>query len=389
MAEDTIPLVVHLIYRLDFGGLETLLVDCINHMPVKKYRHAVICLTNHSVFSEKITRKNVPIFDLNKPAGLGLGTHITLWKLLRKLRPAILHTYNLSANEYAFTASLAGVPVRIHAEHGRDINDPFGLNRKHNLLRRWMTPFIDQYVAVSQDLYHWLQQSIHVPDKKNLLIHNGVDTQRFSPDNDITATTPWPADCFVIGTVGRAQDIKNQSGLIRAFILLRHALPEYQDKLRLSIIGDGPLLPDLRQQVADAGISEVVWLPGARSDIASIMRGFSLFSLPSLAEGTPVTLLEAMSSGLAVVASRVGGIPEVIQDGIHGAMVTAGDDAAFSKAFASYCQQPALLKQHGAAASQYVRQKFSVTAMVNSYANLYDALCKTKFKESSKPCVES
>ncbi|MCU6434120.1 TIGR03088 family PEP-CTERM/XrtA system glycosyltransferase [Undibacterium sp. Jales W-56] len=389
MTEHTIPLVVHLIYRLDFGGLETLLVDCINHMPEHKYRHAIVCLTNHTAFSEKITRQDVQIVDLNKAPGLGLGTHVALWKLLRQLRPAILHTYNLSAIEYTFTASLAGVPVRIHAEHGRDISDPLGRNRKHNLLRRLMTPFIDTYVAVSNDLHGWLKTSIHVPDTKNRLINNGVDTRRFSPEADSAVTTPWPAECFVIGTVGRLQDIKNQQGLIRAFVLLREALPAHQDKLRLSIIGDGPLLATLKQQVAAAGISDVVWLPGARSDIAAIMRGFNLFALPSLAEGTPVTLLEAMSSGLPVVVSRVGGIPEVVQEGVHGALVAAADDAAFAQAFAEYCQRPAMLRQHGAAASQYVRQKFSITAMVNSYTNLYDALCKNKFKESSKPCVES
>ncbi|MGZ3240322.1 MAG: glycosyltransferase, partial [Burkholderiaceae bacterium] len=164
MSENSIPLVVHLIYRLDFGGLETLLAECVNRMPAHKYRHAIVCLTDYTDFAKKITQPGVEIFALHKAPGLGLGTHAKLWKLLRKLRPTILHTYNLAAIEYAFTATLAGVPIRIHAEHGRDASDPEGKNRKHNLLRRWLVPFIDCYIPVSGDLQKWLKNVVGVPD---------------------------------------------------------------------------------------------------------------------------------------------------------------------------------------------------------------------------------
>jgi len=127
---DTRPLVVHLVYALGVGGLETLLVDCINRMPA--WRHAVVCLTRYTDFAGRIQRPDVTLHALGKPPGLGLGTHLDFWRLMRKLRPTVLHTYNLAALEYAFTASMAGVPVRIHAEHGRDAGDPHGLNPKHN-----------------------------------------------------------------------------------------------------------------------------------------------------------------------------------------------------------------------------------------------------------------
>src|SRR5258708_3229238 len=113
-----------------------LMVECINRMPADKYRHAVICLTDYTDFSKKITRPGVEIFSLNKPPGLAPGTHIRLWGLLRRLKPTILNTYNLAAIEYGVPAMLAKVPVRIHGEHGRDARDPNGINRRHNLLRR-------------------------------------------------------------------------------------------------------------------------------------------------------------------------------------------------------------------------------------------------------------
>ncbi|HJV74674.1 MAG TPA: glycosyltransferase, partial [Noviherbaspirillum sp.] len=292
------PLVAHLLYRLDFGGLETLLVECINRIPAQKYRHAIICLTDYTEFAKRIEAPDVQIIALNKPPGLGLGTHIQLLKHLRSLRPTILHTYNLAAIEYSLAAAMTGVPIRIHAEHGRDAGDPFGQNRKHNLLRRLLVPVIDCYVPVSCDLQHWLKEVVGIPDAKSKRINNGVNTETFTPKPGISrARLPQTIsrDDFVIGTVGRVQDVKNHLGLIDAFIELRRRLPSHQSRLRLAIIGDGPLLPALKKKITDAGIADVVWLAGARNDIAEIIPAFSVFVLSSIAEGTPVTLLEAMA----------------------------------------------------------------------------------------------
>jgi sugar transferase (PEP-CTERM/EpsH1 system associated) len=377
------PLVVHLTYALDFGGLETLLVQCINGMPAHKYRHAVVCLTHYTAFADKITQPGVELFALHKPPGLGLSTHVALWKLLRRLRPAILHTYNLAAAEYAFTATLAGVPVRIHAEHGRDAGDPHGKNRKHNLLRRLLVPFIDRYVPVSGDLHHWLKTVVGIPDAKNQLIDNGVDTAHFTPaPAPLLSPGPWSGEPapVVIGTVGRVQDVKNQAALIEAFIRLRALAPAEAARLRLVIVGDGPLRAALARQVADAGIGEQVWLAGARSDIADLMRTFSVFALPSIAEGMPVTLLEAMSCGLPVVASRVGGIPELVLENNTGLLVPPNDPQALAEALSLYVRQPALARQHGAAGRARIEARYSIAAMLSGYTSLYDALCKTKTK---------
>ena len=377
-APDTRPLVVHLTYALDFGGLEMLLVECINRMPAHKYRHAVVCLTRYTDFVRKITQPGVEVFALDKPPGLGIGTHLTLWKLLRRLRPTLLHTYNLAAMEYAFTAACAGVPIRVHAEHGRDASDPEGKNPKHNFLRRRLAPFIDRYVPVSDDLQRWLDQVVAIAPRKIALIKNGVDTERFQARPSEASASPWQAGDFVIGTVARVQDVKHHKGLVQAFIELRALLPQHRDRLRLSIIGDGPLLPAIKAQVAAAGLEDVVWLPGARSDIAALMHSFSLFALPSLAEGTPVSLLEAMACALPVVASNVGGIPEVIQHGEQGSLVTVADSGALAAAIARYVQDPALAARHGQAARERIEQRYSMAAMLSAYTGLYDTLCREK-----------
>jgi len=384
------PLVVHLIYRLDFGGLETLLVDCINHMPPERYRHAIVCLTDYTAFADKIARPGVELYSLHKQPGLGLGIHLKLFKLLRALRPAVLHTYNFACAEYAVPAWAAGVPVRIHAEHGRDASDPQGLNRKHNFLRRALVPFIDRYVPVSHDLARWLDKVVNIPAAKSELIMNGVDTVRYAPQLP-AASLPWAAGPFVIGTVGRLQDVKDQATLIEAFALLCAQRPQGRDGLRLAIVGDGPLRERLAQKARDAGVSELVWFPGARNDIPELMRSFDVFALSSIAEGTPVTLLEAMACGVPVVATNVGGIPEVVQDGVNGALVPASNAQALAEALRRYVDDPARVAAHGAAAREKIERHYSVAAMVGAYTALYDQLCnsKTTFKEITQPCAES
>jgi sugar transferase (PEP-CTERM/EpsH1 system associated) len=390
---DTRPLVVHLVHSLSIGGMEVLLVDCINRMPAASYRHAVVCLTGYTSFADNITRPDVELYALGKPPGLGLATHVKFWQLMRRLRPTVLHTYNLSALEYAFTATLAGVPVRVHAEHGRDASDPQGLNPKHNFLRRRLVPFVDRFVPVSDDLERWLGDVVRIPRAKTLFIKNGVDTDKFAPGGSPAPDSPWAPGDFVIGTVARVQDVKNHACLVEAFARLRVLLPDLAPRLRLSIVGDGPLLPAVRRQVEELGLEDAVWLPGARSDIKALLHSFSLFALPSLAEGTPVSLLEAMASGLPVVASRVGGIPEVVADGEHGLLVPVGDADALAQALARYARDPALGPQHGRAGRARVEERFSMRAMLASYGDLYDGLCRRKAPVSSsskkaKSCAE-
>ncbi|MGZ5200793.1 MAG: TIGR03088 family PEP-CTERM/XrtA system glycosyltransferase [Telluria sp.] len=384
------PLVVHLTYVLDFGGLETLIVESINRMPPSRYRHAIVCLTKYTDFANKIKRPDVEIIALNKPPGLGLSTHAELFKLLRRMRPAVLHTYNLAAVEYAATAMLAGVPVRVHAEHGRDARDPNGTNWKHNLLRRLLTPVIDCFVPVSPDLRNWLVKAAGVPDAKNLLIDNGVDTQAYAPAASADLPDGWPdfSGCFVIGTVGRIQDVKDHAGLVDAFAALRERMPA--QKLRLVIVGDGPLRPALAAKVKAAGLEDSVFLPGARNDIAAVMRSFDVFVLSSIAEGTPVTLLEAMACALPTVCTRVGGIPDLVAEHHTGLLVPPREPQAMAQALATYVEQPQLAREHGMAGRRRVEARYSIDAMLASYMALYDRLLasKTTLNQAIEPCAE-
>jgi sugar transferase (PEP-CTERM/EpsH1 system associated) len=388
------PLVAHLLYRLDFGGLENLLVERINRMPAQAYRHAVICLTGYTDFARRISKPGVELYALDKQPGLSPGTHAALFKLLRRLRPAILHTYNLAALEYAPVALLAGVPARVNGLHGRDASDPEGRNPKHRLLRRLMLPFYDCCYANSGDMLAWNREFIGVPEHKSRLLANGIDAERFRPR---AAGEPRPElgasfgpDCTVIGTVGRVQDVKDHATLVEAFALLRARLPLQAAGLRLAIVGDGPLLPALREKVTALGLDGQVWLPGARNDVPEILRAFDIYAISSIAEGTPGSVLEAMASNLPAVGTRVGGVPEVIAEGVTGQLVPSRDPQALAAALARYVEDPQLALAHGAAGRQRVLTHYSMPAMVAGYQALYDSLCerKTPFRKSITSCVE-
>lgn len=385
-------LIVHLIYRLDVGGMENLLIERINRMPAGAYRHAVVALTGYTDFARRISKPGVGIHALGKQPGQSLGTHADLYKLLRRLRPAILHTYNLAAIEYAPAALLAGVPVRVNGLHGRDGADPEGRNWKHNLLRRLMLPFYDCCYANSKDMEAWNRAVIGVPAHKSCLLGNGIDAERFRPlaEGEQRPDLGFGPGCRVIGTVGRVQDVKDHAALVDAFVLLRAQLPQLAASLRLAIVGDGPLLAPLRDKVRALGLDGMAWLPGARADIPELMRGFDVYAISSIAEGTPGSVLEAMASGLPVAGTRVGGMPEVIDDGRTGHLVPPRDPEAMAAALARYLQAPELAAAHGAAGRARVLSHYSMTAMVANYQALYDRLLerKTPFRKSVKSCVE-
>lgn len=385
------PLIVHLTYTLDFGGLENLLVERINRMPAKKYRHAVVCLMHYTDFASKITKPGVELHALNKPPGAAPGTHLKLWKLLRHLRPVILHTYNLSAIEYGLTGWLAGVPVRVNGSHGREANDPDGRNARHNRLRRWMIPFYDLCYSNSPDLMHWNQTVIGVPRSKGRLLNNGIDIDHFKPAMQpipLPGMENFPEGAIMIGSIGRLQEVKNHVLLIDAFARLLELLPALRPRLRLALVGDGPLLALIRKKVRDIELDGMVWLPGARYDIPAILSSFSIFALPSIAEGTPGSVLEAMASGLPVVATHVGGVPDIVLNQVTGLLVPPRDIEAMATALARYCTDPALVGRHGAAGRARVEQKYAMASMVAAYTGMYDDLCRNKLQGAYKPCAE-
>ena len=371
------PLIAHIIYRLSIGGLENGLVNLINQIPISCCRHVIICLKDYTEFSARIHRDDVEIYSLHKREGNDLKIFLKLWRLLWKIRPDIVHTRNLSTLECQLPAFLAGIPRRIHSEHGRDMGDLDGSNIKYIILRKMFRPLIHTYVPLSRDIESWLCEKIRVSQSKITQIYNGVDTERFVVSERQQGIFPEGfsgVDDIVIGSVGRMDPVKDQLTLAKAFIYIKKIKPDMFVRLRLVLVGDGIMRDQIRLLMIQAGVETQVWFAGDRDDIPELMNCFNIFVLPSRNEGVSNTILEAMASGLPVVATAVGGNSELVQEGKTGYLVLSNDEAEMANAILAYAHNPMLMTLHGAAARQYVEDHFSINRMVRSYMELYGAV---------------
>lgn len=372
---DPRPLVIHVVYSFDVGGLENGIVNLLNHMPAEQFRHMVVALTRCAPgFTRRVRRTDVEFVSLNKPAGHGFKLYPLLFRMFRELRPAIVHTRNLAALEMIVPAWLAGVPVRIHGEHGWDNFDRDGTNRTYQRVRRLYSVFVSRYVALSRRIESYLHDKVGIGAGRVRRICNGVDARRFVPGQ---GREPLPGSPFndpsliVFGAVGRLQAVKGHADLIRAFGALVRRDPEAARGARLAIVGGGPLQAELTALVGSEGVADKVWFAGERNDIPETMRAFDVFVQPSISEGISNTLLEAMASGLPVIATEVGGNPELVDAGRTGLLVRSGDIDGLAAAMGQLYHQPDRSAALGRAGRERVLAEFSLDAMVGAYMALY------------------
>ena len=376
MTADPRPLILHVIHHLVIGGMENGLVNLINRMPQEYLRHAVACIEDYSDFRQRISRADTEVFALHRSKTGVWKMRKELFQLCRSLQPRVVHSRNLSGLDVLAPARLAGVRHCIHGEHGWDVSDLDGTRWRPAILRRIHSPLVDRYVVVSKDLERYLVRRVGIAAGRISQIYNGVDTERFTPRSS-GAANGLPAefageDTLVIGTVGRIQPVKDQVTLLKAFaeLVQRYA------RLRLAVIGDGPLLGDLRRFAETLGIAKLTWLPGAIDNIPDALRRFDVFVLPSLSEGISNTLLEAMASGVPVVATAAGGNLELVDDGYCGRLFPPGDVVTLARLLAAYVADPLLRQTHAIAARRVAVERFSLGTMVKRYQEVYLGLCR-------------
>jgi sugar transferase (PEP-CTERM/EpsH1 system associated) len=382
------PLVAHIIYALGTGGLENGLVNIINRCPPGRYRHAIICLTRSEEFASRITAPGVEVIELDKRPGHDWGMYWRLWRVLRRLSPAIVHTRNLAALETQALGVVMPRCKRVHGEHGRDINDIDGSNVKYRWLRRGLSPMIHRFIAVSRDLAEWLKGPVGLPPAKVVQIYNGVAHDRFSPQRKAGTGNPRVRSeargipegfftvpgCRVVGTVGRLAAVKDQGSLLRALAAIVQAEPTQRETLRCILVGDGPERASLQSLVEELALGDCVWMAGDRDDIPNLLACMDVFVLPSLGEGVSNTVLEAMATGLPVVATRVGGNPELVTEGDTGLLVPVSDIAALARALQRLIDDPALCVRMGNAGLERVQRDFDWQRTVAAYLQVYDVL---------------
>jgi sugar transferase (PEP-CTERM/EpsH1 system associated) len=326
-------------------------------------------------FASRIEREDVRYVELGKHPGHLVRDYPRLHRLFRQLAPAIVHTRNLAALEAVVPAWAAGVPVRIHGEHGWDANDPYGHRTRYRLVRRLYRPFVHRYVALSRHLAQYLEHDVGIARERISQMYNGVDTERFTAAEERTPI----AGClfgepheWLVGWVGRMDPVKDPLNLARAFVRARELSPAAAKRMRLVLVGDGAERAALEALLGSARVREHVWFAGERDDIADVMRGLDCFALPSRAEGVSNTILEAMASRLPIVATRVGGNAELVESGMTGLLVPPADSDALARAILTYFTERSTARRHAKAARQVAERRFSLSRMVTDYSVLYE-----------------
>src|SRR5262245_2976750 len=313
--------ILHVLHTFSAGGLENGIVNIINRSP-DHLIHELCFLSRGGEFLRRINRPII-FHELNKKCGNDVRLILRLRQLFKTRRVDVVHTRNWGAFDAFFAACLTAKPVLVHGEHGRDISDIEGLIYRRNFARRLFSFRAKKYVAVSRDLYRWLKDTVNIPERKLVLIPNGVDTTRFYPGREsaMRAELGIADNEFVVGTIGRLDPIKNYEGVIDAV----RSVNREGHKIRLIICGDGPNKTRIEDRLRSSPIVPEPLLLGYRPDVDRLYRMFDVFVLNSFGEGMSNTLLEAMASRLPIVCTAVGGNVELISNRQTGIVIKAGD----------------------------------------------------------------
>lgn len=289
-------------------------------------------------------------------------------KIVREKKIDIIHTHNEKAQLYGGIAGLiARVPV-VHTKHGKNETNWRTMLRNNTSAR-----LCRKVVGVSRDAALECIQDEKISSSKVLTILNGVDTERFSPCNDKARSKNCldiDGNVFVIGIVARLARVKDHATLLEACRILVESGHEF----RLLVVGDGPLRVQLEERTQFLGISKQVIFTGTREDITDLMRAMDIFCLSSLSEGISLTLLEAMACGLPIVATAVGGNPEVVIGGKTGFLVEPSSPSLLSEKLAALISCEHLRAKMGQAGRERVINHFSLKTCALAYQNLYNCV---------------
>lgn len=356
------------------GGLENGVVNLINNSDPDIFSHELCCITR-SGNAEKRLKRHIDIYEMHKQEGNDWRMIPRLFSLIKERRPDIVHTRNWGAVDAILAAKLAGVSNVIHGEHGWNMDDPRGQNLKRCMVRKLLSGGVDRFVAVSEDIKNWMVNSVGIKGSKVVKILNGVDTDKFCPGNkeDARMKLGFLNDEVIIGTVGRLDPVKDQGLLLHAFARLNHG----QSNLRLIVVGDGPERKDLESLKDTLPCRDHILFLGERNDVDNVLKTFDLFVLPSRNEGISNTILEAMATGIPVIATAVGGNPELVQDGHTGLLIPPSDCDALTNALNFYiAQRPDMITLYGYNGREKTIRDFSLNRMVKKYEGLYIKLAR-------------
>ena len=359
--------ILHVVDSLETGGLERVVADLAVAQHAAGHAVGVFSIEATGGFRGVLDAAGVPVLVGNKRGSLDIGVLKALRRASRGVD--IVHTHNYVPNYYAALATLAMSrrPALVNTCHNMG-------TRLSNRRLRWLyvtsLARTARVAMVSRQVRDRLVELGVVDLAQTTIVTNGIPVERFAdaPERRDAARDLLGIDRDVplIGCVGRLVPVKNHAALIAEL----PALSQRHPRLHVVLLGEGPLEADLRAQAARLGVGDRVHV-GARLDVAAALPALDVYVQPSLSEGMSIALLEACASGRAIVATAVGGNPDIVENGRTGVLVAPGDGAALRGAIDALLGDPARRASIGSAAADWVARNASIGFMRDAYAALY------------------
>ena len=369
---EELPHVAHVIDELPPDGAERLIVDVLQHRS-GRFRYSVVCIVRGGQLAADIQAMGIPVSILNRPPGLNFGTVWILARWFRNNRVSVVHTHLHAADTYGRLAAwLSRVPARFSTRHSAKAWG--GIGRP---LLAWLLSCIStKVIACGTEVGEFMRRHEHIASTRVVVVPNGINLHRFDRADRLAYRRELGIadDVVLVGAIGRLLPVKGHASLLQALT----PLVQEGHNCHLAIVGSGELAAQLKADAVRLGIESRVHFAGQRSDIPDILAALDVFAMPSLWEGLPMALLEAMASSRAVVATMVGSVAEAVTDGWNGRLVPPADRAALTSALRELLSDQSLRARFGANARKAVEQRFNAALTAQAYEQLYDhALSRT------------
>ena len=352
---------------LPTAGMEMVVAHLARGLLARGHDVGITCIEERGPLGEQLACEGIRVSVVPAP---GLRTILfpnALADWFRELRPDVIHVHSGAWLKAARAARKAAVPHIVYTAHGL-----FETEQWHRpLLERWSARCTDAMVVVSEPLRTALS-AVGVDPDRIIVLPNGMDTDQFRPgpaSGTVRGRFGLAADAFVIGHVARFTPVKNHALLIDAFARVVKERPS----AFLALIGDGPLRSAAEDRALMLGIADRIGFFGMASELPAIYRDFDLFVLSSLSEQTSISLLEAMATGIPVVATAVGGTPDLVDRGAAGRLVPSEDAGALANAIVALFDDETARRTLSDAGRRRVVDHYGMEAMLDGYETVYRA----------------